>query len=528
MDRTRTHRRWWTLLTLCLSLVIIGLDNTVVNVAIPTLRQEFDASASQLQWMIDAYVIVFAGLLLTMGTLGDRFGRAKALQAGLVIFGAASFAAAYAGSSGQLILGRALMGIGGALIMPATLSIITDVFPREERGRAIAIWAGVSGLGVGLGPLLGGLLLDHFWWGSVFLINVPIAATALILGWFLVPESRDPHPAPLDLPGAGLSIAAVTALVYAIIEAPSRGWLDLLVGGGVVLAVVLSAAFLVWERRTAHPMLHLAFFANPRFSAGSASIGIAFFALFGVILAMTQYLQFVHEYTPLEAGWRLTPLALGIALGAGNSHRMVRRLGTSKVVAAGFILLALAMGSIATWNVATSYWRIGVGLFVLALSLGTIMAPATDAVMGAVPEAKAGVGSAMNDVTRQVFGALGVAIIGSILNSVYTGKMDGAVAGLPAHAADPAADNVGAAVEIAARLGGANGAALAAAARSAFADSLSVTALVAAGVGLFGAMMAARFLPAEHRAVVETYEQELIGAGRRELFDGEEIVRPTA
>jgi len=356
-------------------------------------------------------------------------------------------------------------------------------------------------------------LLDHFWWGSVFLINVPIVLVALALGWIFVPESRDPHTAPLDLPGARLSIAAVTILVYAIIEAPTRGWSNPLVAVGLVLAVGLGAAFIAWERRTAHPMLHLAFFANSRFSAGSAAIGIAFFALFGVILAITQYLQFVHDDTPLEAGWRLTPLALGIALGAGNSHRLVRRLGTARVVALGFVLLALAMGGIATWDVATSYWVIGAGLFVMALSLGTIMAPATDAVMGAVPEAKAGVGSAMNDVTRQVFGALGVAEIGSILNSLYTNKMDDAVAGLPVQAAGPAADNVGAAVAIAARVGGANGVALAGAARGAFVDSLSVTALVAAGVAVVGAVMVTRFLPAEHRSAVSPPAKDLVGVG---------------
>jgi EmrB/QacA subfamily drug resistance transporter len=507
------RRRWWTLATLSLSLVIIGLDNTVLNVAIPTLRREFDASASKLQWMIDSYIIVFAGLLLTMGTLGDRLGRARALQVGLAVFGTASLAAAYAGSSDQLILRRAVMGFGGALIMPATLSIITDVFPREERGRAIAIWAGASGLGVGLGPLIGGLLLDHFWWGSVFLINVPIVVVAVVLGRFFIPESRDPHPAALDLPGAGLSIGAVATLVYVIIEAPARGWLDPFVGTGFAVAVGLGVVFLVWERRTPHPMLQLAFFANPRFSAGSAAIGIAFFALFGVILAMTQYLQFVHDYTPLEAGWRLTPLALGIALGAGNSHRLVRRLGTSKVVVAGFVLLALAMGSIATWDVETGYWAIGAGLFVMALSLGTIMAPATDAVMGAVPEAKAGIGSAMNDVTRQVFGALGVAVIGSLLNSLYTTKMADAVAGLPAEASGPASDNVGAAVQIAARIGGTNGSALAEAARSAFADSLSVTGFAAAGVALIGALMAARFLPAEQRPADAPCEETPSGLG---------------
>jgi EmrB/QacA subfamily drug resistance transporter len=492
------QRRWWTLAVLSLSLVIIGLDNTVLNVALPSLQREFSATSSQLQWMVDSYVVVFAGLLLTLGALGDRFGRAKALQAGLLIFGGASLWAAYATSAEALIAARAVMGAGGALIMPATLSILIDVFPREERGRAISIWSGVAGIGIGLGPIVAGLLLEWFWWGSVFLINVPIVVIALVAGWWLVPDSRDPEHVRIDIPGAVLSISAISLLVYAIIEAPGHGWTDpltLLLFAG---AIALVAAFAWWELHTPHPMLDFAFFRNRRFSLGSAAIGITFFALFGTIFAFTQYLQFVHGYTALEAGTRLIPLALGIAIGAGRSHHLVQRFGTTKVVAAGMVLVAGVLGSFALLEVDTTYWIVGTLIFLLAVGMGNVMAPATDAVMGAIPEAKAGVGSAMNDLVRQVAGALGVAIIGSIMNTVYRNQMADSTTGIPVPAAEAAQDSVGAALHVAGEVGGPVGDALAAAARTSFVDAMGIAAIVAATVALIGALIVARWLPAHH------------------------------
>jgi len=492
------RRRWWTLGVLSTSLLIIGLDNTILNVAIPTLQREFGASATSLQWMVDAYILVFAGLLLTMGSLGDRYGRRLALQFGLVIFGLSSLFAAQAGSSGQLITARALMGIGGALIMPSTLSILTNVFPRDERGKAIGIWAGVSGLGVGLGPLAGGLLLEHFWWGSVFFINIPIIIVALVAGVLLVPESRDPHPVPLDIPGAVLSISAVTILVFSIIEAPVRGWTDGLVLAGFVVGALLVAIFVYWEIRTDHPMLNLAFFRNPRFSAGAGAISIGFFALFGMVFGMTQYLQFVQGYTPLEAGLRMVPVALGMAAGAGLSHRLVARLGTNRVVAPGMVVLGAVLISISFWDPHTEYWVIGLTFFCMAFGMGNVMAPSTDAVMGAVPEANAGVASAMNDVTRQVAGAFGVAVIGSVMNTVYSGRMEDVVTRLPAEAATAARDSVGAASRIASMLPGEVGTRLAEAAGAAFSDALGVAVMVAAGVALASAVLIAKFMPPRH------------------------------
>ncbi|MGA7282817.1 MAG: MFS transporter, partial [Acidimicrobiia bacterium] len=420
MDAETIHRRRWvTLGVLSLSLVIIGLDNTILNVALPTLVRELNATGSQLQWMVDAYVLVFAGLLLTMGALGDRFGRKLALNVGLVIFGAASIGAAFADSANMLIAARAMMGIGGALIMPSTLSIITNIFEGAERGRAIAAWAAVAGLGIIIGPVIGGWLLENFWWGSIFLINVFIAIAAIVAGIGLVPESKDPDATPLDPMGAVLSVAGLVTLVYAIIEAPSKGWTDGLVLGGFGLAAVLIGLFLWWETRVAHPMLRLEFFENPRFSAASVAITMVFFAMFGTVFLLTQYLQFVLGFTPLEAGFRVMPVATMI-VAAPLSARFTERFGTKRVVTAGLVIVAGAMAILALINVDSGYGHVALALSLLGAGMGTAMAPATDSIMGSLPLAKAGVGSAMNDTTRQIGGALGVAILGSVLASAYS------------------------------------------------------------------------------------------------------------
>lgn len=503
VDRLRERafrRRWWMLAVLSVSLVIIGLDNTILNVALPTIQRELGSSASELQWIVDAYVLVFAGLLLAMGALGDRYGRKRTLQAGLVLFGLSSVAAAFAETNVQLIAARAAMGVGGALIMPSTLSIIVDVFPREEQGKAIGVWTGMAALGIALGPALGGWLLEHFWWGSVFMINVPVVAAALAGGLLLVPESRDPAGTAVDAPGAALSMVTLFLLVYAIIEAPARGWLDPFVVGAFAGSAVGGAVFVLWERRQRHPMLDLALFRNPRFSVGVASITLAFFALFGTIFLNTQYLQFVHGYSALEAGLAVTPLAVGMLIGAANSHRLVARFGTGKVIGLGMAVLSAALLSYVLWTATTPYPVIGVTIVVMAFGIANAMAPATEAVMGAVPVAKAGVGSAMNDTTRQVGGAFGVAILGSIVNIVYSARMT-APPGAPPEVADVVTDSVGGAIAVAARLGGSEGAALAAMARDAFLDAMDAAMILAAAVAFVGAIVAWRFMPA--RAVVE-------------------------
>jgi EmrB/QacA subfamily drug resistance transporter len=495
-DERSYRHRWLTLAVLALSLVIIGLDNTVLNVALPTLQRTFSATAAELQWMVDAYVLVFAGLLLTMGALGDRFGRARALQVGLVVFAGSSIAATFATEAVHLIAARVAMGIGGALIMPSTLSIIANVFPPAERVKAITIWAGVSGLGVGLGPWVGGLLIENFDWSAVFLLNVPIAVLALLLGLVLVPESRDPTGAPLDIPGAILSIGAVSGLVYGIIEAPAAGWTDTGILAAFGAAVVLGAAFVWRETNTPAPMLDLALFRDRRFTAGAGAIALTFFALFGVIFGLTQYLQFILGKTALEAGTLMLALAIGIPLGARISLKATEHAGVGRVMGVALVLIALILLSLTRWTVTTDPLVIAVTLFFLAASLANVMAPATGAVMSAVPEAKAGVGSAMNDLLRQLGGALGVAVIGSVMNTVYRERVADALTGLPPQAADAAGDSVGAAVAIGARIGGPAGDALATSARVAFVDGLGLAAVVAAIVALGTSIYVLRRMPA--------------------------------
>jgi EmrB/QacA subfamily drug resistance transporter len=498
--------RWKTLAVLSLSLVIIGLDNTILNVALPTLQDEFDASASTLQWMVDSYLLVFAGLLLVFGTLGDRFGRKLALQAGVSIFGVASLGALVADTSGHVIAVRAAMGVGAALIMPATLSIIANVFSGEERGKAIGVWAALAAVGIGLGPLAGGLLLEWFEWWSVFLVNVPFAAAALLLGIRYVPESRDPRPGSFDLTGAALSTAGFTALVYGVIEAPDEGWLSGLVLGTLGAAVVLLSAFLWWERRTPEPMLDLGFFRNLRFSVGTAAVSVAFFALLGGIFALTQYLQFAHGYSAIEAGAVMSPMALGLMVGAGSSSRAVERLGVSRVVAAGLTGVAILLVLTTLWNPGTGELALIAWFFGITLAMGWVMAPATDAVVGAVPAAKSGIASATNTVARMVSGALGVAVIGSLVSSLYANDVEGSLEGLPPEAQAAAEDSIGAANAIAGQLPPDAGSAMLAAAADAFSRAMGVGLAVAAALAVLSAVVVARYLPARTPAPADAGE----------------------
>ncbi len=502
--RVGYERRWWTLVVLSLSLLVISIDNTILNVALPTLVTELDATGSDLQWIVDSYVLVFAGLLLVMGSLGDRYGRKLALYAGFAIFGLASLGAAYADSSGTLIAARSVMGVGGALIMPATLSILVNVFPREERAKAIAIWSAVAGVGVPLGPVAGGWLLDHFWWGSIFLVNVPIIIGALIAGLWLIPESQDKDAARIDIPGGVLSIAGLATLLHGIIEAPETGWLDPSTLVAFVLAVVLLGAFIWWERRTPEPMLRIDFFRNMRFTAGAASISLVFFALFGSIFLLTQYLQFVIGYTPFEAGLRMLPVAIGIGLGTGLSTRLVQKLGSKLVVFGGLSVVALALLYATTLTVSSGYPAIALLFLLFGFGMGNTMAPATDAIMGAIPEANAGVGSAVNDTTRQVGGALGVAVLGSLFSTFYASEMSASVSGLPEPQAALVEDSIGGALGVAARLGGEPGRMLVDAANAGFVDAMGVAFIAAAAVAFAGALVALVFLPArEHEAATE-------------------------
>lgn len=441
-------RRWVILAVLCFGLLVIVLDNSILNVALPTIQKDLNATSSDLQWIVDSYTLVFAGLLLTAGALGDRFGRRGALQIGFVLFGVGSVAAALVTTSGQLVSTRAFMGIGGALIMPATLSIITNVFPPTERAKAIGVWAGTAGLGGALGPLTGGFLVQHFYWGSVFLVNVPIVLVGLAAGVFLIPTSKDPSAPKLDPFGALLSIVGLAALLFAIIEAPAKGWgaTSTLVIGAT--GIVLLLAFVWWERIIDHPMLDITFFKNARFTAAAMAITLVFFSMFGSLFLLTQYFQFVLGYTPLETGVRMLPFAAAMMVIAPLSSRVVDRIGSKLTVAMGLGLVTIGLLAMVGLQVDTPYSNIFWRLMLMSAGMGLVMAPATESVMGSLPIFKAGVGSAVNDTTRQVGGALGVAVIGSVLATTYGNRIGDFLAGLglplPQSAIDSAKNSIGA------------------------------------------------------------------------------------
>src|SRR4051812_20919904 len=485
------RRRWWALAVLCLSLVLVVVDNTILNVALPTIARDLGAQTSGLQWIVDAYVLVFAGLLLTAGSLGDRFGRRRALTGGLVVFGVASVLASRAASTGQLIATRSVMGIGAAFVMPATLSIITNLFTNAaERARAIAIWAGCAGLGIAIGPVTGGWLLQHFSWGSVFLVNVPVIVIAIVAGRVLLPESRDPEQPRIDRVVAVLSMAGLATLVWSLIEAGQQGWTDPMILGGFVTAAVILTVFLRWERKSDHPMLDVGFFSDRRFSVGTASIALVMFGMFGALFLMTQVLQLVMGYNALQAGIRMLPVAGTMVLVAPLSARLVERFGTKLVVGSGMTVAAVGLAMMANLHTGDPYGHLAAAMVVASFGMALVMAPATEAIMGSLPAAKAGVGSAVNDTTRELGGAMGVAVLGSTMSSVFSSHM--AATGAPSIAQE----SLGSALAVAHQLPGAAGEHLAAAARAAFMDGMGITMLIAAVVTLAGAAAAFIWLPA--------------------------------
>ena len=421
---TSTTRRRVVLGILCISLLIVSLDDTILNIALPALVRDLRATESQLQWIVDVYACVFAGLLLIAGSVGDRFGRKRVLMAGLIIFAFGSAYSAFSDSVTTLISARAIMGVGAACIMPATLSIITDVFREpSEQARAIGIWSGTTGLGIAIGPIAGGWLLSHFWWGSVFLINVPVACVGALAALLWIPESRDSSKRPLDFFGAALSTSGLAMLLWSIIEAPLRGW-----DSGSVLAVGLAAlvilgGFVAWERRASHPMLVLEAFGNRRFSIAMAAVALAVFALMGALFVLTQYLQFSLGYSALATGVRILPIAAVLAAAALVSTRLDRWLGTKVVVAAGLVIVASGLWQLTTLTASSGFAQALGGMVLLGLGAGFIIAPATASVMGSLPRERAGVGSATNSTSLQVGGALGVAVIGSVLSSRYQSSL---------------------------------------------------------------------------------------------------------
>lgn len=502
------RRRWLTLLVLCISLIVITLDNTILNVAIPTLAHPISqgglgATASQLQWIVDAYVLVFAGLLLTAGSLGDRFGRYRCLAGGLAMFGVGSALSATVSSADALIATRAVMGIGGAFIMPATLSIITNVFTDPvERGKAIGVWAGVSALGIGLGPITGGVLLEHFWWGSVFIVNVPIVIAGLVLGFLFVPESSDPSHGALDPVGALLSIVALGSILWAVIEAPSHGWTAPTILAGFAVGVLVLALFFVWEIRSSHPMLDMDFFKDPRFSAASGAITLVFLSLFGTLFLLTQYLQSVLGYSTVRAGAVLLPQAATLMVFAPMSSIWVQRFGNKKVVTVGLILVTTSFVLFTTLQPNSAAIHVIALTMLMGLGMANVMAPCTDSIMGSLPRAKAGVGSAVNDTTRQMGGAVGVAVFGSLMASHFTRTITDKIGSVvPAPLFAQVRDNVGQAIGVARQAPAARpfSGQIIDAASASFVSGVHVIGLVAAGITLLAAVGVALYLPARPR-----------------------------
>jgi EmrB/QacA subfamily drug resistance transporter len=498
---------------LVLAAFAINVDTTIVNVALPTLVRELHASTTELEWVVDAYNLVFAAFVLACGNLGDRVGRKGVLLAGLGVFGVATVAGGLGTNPTELIVARAVMGLGAALIFPATLSLLTNVFTeRAERARAIGLWGATVGVGIALGPIVGGWLLEHFSWSSVFFALAPIAALGAVLVIWYVPTSRDPAAPPADRPGLLLSTAAMALLIYTIIEAPNHGWGAARTVVGLVVAVGLFGAFVGWERRARAPMLDVALFRNPRFSAASAAVTITFFSLLGFIFLVTLYFQFLKGYGPLSTGVRLLPVATTVGVTAVVGTRLAVRSGTKLVVAAGLACLAAGLAWTSTASASTTYLTIAGQMVLIGSGIGLTSAPATESIMGAVPAAKAGVGSAINDATRILGGTLGVAVIGSIYASLYAGRLDSALSEtLPAAASDAAHRSVGGAFEAAATLDAAHQTALARAlhdaASNAFFHGFAVACVVAGGVAAMGAVMAAALIPAQPpQASIEALE----------------------
>ena len=502
--QTIQRRRWIILSVLIISLVAIVLDNTVLNIALKTISEPkggLGASQSQLEWAINSYTLVFAGLLFTFGVIGDRIGRKRMLMIGMTMFGLASLLSSYAQTPTQLILARALMGLGGAAVMPQTLSIITTVFDPKERPRAIGIWAGAVGLAIAAGPIAGGLLLDHFWWGSVFLINVPLTAAGVVAIAFLVPESKSRQPGRIDYLGVLMSITGLVLVVFGIIQGGDTGsWLRGDVLGPVFGGLAVLAAFGWYESRIEHPSLDVRLFRDPRLSSAAGAIALVFFALAGAFFFTSFYLQNVRDYSPLHAGLLTIPLAAGQLLLAPRSAILVRRYGAKIVCAAGLLLVAVAMAGYHLLGTSTPIWVLEVTFFVQGAGMGTVMPPATESVMSVVPRDRGGAGSAITNISRQVAVALGVAVLGSILAQAYRAQLAPHLSVLPPAARNSATASIAATQAAAQHLGPA-GRSLLAAADQSFVHAMHLTSVISFSIAVLGAVVLAIWMPGRRPAI---------------------------
>ncbi|MBT5391936.1 MAG: DHA2 family efflux MFS transporter permease subunit [Euryarchaeota archaeon] len=488
--------RWLILGVMSLSLIIVMLNNVTLNVALPELSKDLKAGNSELQWIMDSYALVFGGTLLLMGALGDRFGRKGALQIGLIIVASASaWTALYAETSNQVIFARAAMGLGAALVMPSTLSVVLVVFPPEERGKAIGIWAAMAGIGAPIGLLVGGWAVENFDWQMVFLINVPVIIIALVAGALIIPRSKDSTGKPLDLVGSALSVVALGSLLYGIIEGPSLGWDDQNVIVAFVAFLLSGAMFVRSQLRSEHPLLPLEFFSQRQFTIGLMAIALAMFVMFSFMFMQMLHFQLVRGLSPLEAAIRFFPLPLGLMPAAANSDRLVGKLGRKKVVTLGLSLVAAGLLLFTLVTTETAYVQIALTFVLLGLGMGLTMAPSTTAIMEAIPESKAGVGSATNDASREVGGALGIAIGGSVLNQIYQKSL--VIPESFSHIKDVLSSSFPAAMRVGAETGGPEGAALIASAQEAFVSGMVGSCYVAAAVAAIAAIIVWTKMPDE-------------------------------
>ncbi|CAM4246447.1 DHA2 family efflux MFS transporter permease subunit [Nocardia ninae] len=493
---TRNPKRWWILIVLCLSTLVLVIDNFVLAVAVPPLAEDLNASAQDIQWILDSYILVFAGLLLTSGSLADRFGRRRVMIIGLALFGLASLGATLASSPIELIVARTVMGVGGALVLPSTLSILITVFDDEERRKAMSFWSAASVLGLVGGPVLGGVLIAHFWWGAAFLINIPVAIVAIVAAVMLMPESKGPWTAP-DVPGAVLSMVGMTALVWTIIEFPKGGFDHASTLSTLTIAIVSLVAFIVWEKRVEHPMVPLDLFRNRDFTGGSLSLTLVQVANGGLLLALTQYLQFVLGYSPTKAGLAFIPMMVASIAFNGLGASLGNKVGNRTLAVTGMLVSAVGLGLLAGLAADSGFGMLALALVILGAGAGLAQPAAIAALMGAVPREQAGVGSALNDTIQQAGAALGIAVLGSILSSTYT-------SGMPDSAPAAARHSIGDALALAARTGDT---ALFGTAREAFTDAMSVSFL-AGGVGILaGAVVALVVMRNKKNATVEALDK---------------------
>lgn len=507
MDRATVHqRRWRILAVLCLSLIIIGMDNLILSLALPSVQQDLQADGSQLQWIVDSYTLAFGGLLLLGGGLGDRFGRRLMLLAGLTAVLGFSIGAAYAGSAEMLIAMRAGMGVGGAFVMPATLSIIKDVFPREEQAKAISVWAGSGAIGVPLGPVLGGLLLENYWWGSVFLLAVPVVLAAIIAVLAIVPESRNPGRTKFDLVGVLLSVGGLGALVYGLIEAPHYGWddpLPLSIMAGGVLGIVL---FVLWEKKSSAPMLPPSLFRSPAVGGSAVAMFCVNFCLFGLLFGVSQYFQFVNGHGPLASGLRLLPVLTAIA-GAPMGQKLAEKFGLRFVAVVGLIVLAASMVTMAAADGAGESLVL-VALALFGFTMGFTIPACANTILASAPDEQGGAASGLTDATLQVGGSLGIAVMGSVLATSYRDGLPNLVGVLPPEASAAVQDSLGGANEVARRIGGDSGHGLMELVSPAFVSALTDAMLVGGAVAVGGVLVAALLLPSRKAQAVANTRPE--------------------